>query len=166
MPTRRSPRDSLAMEIEYGGSFGAEIRSSLFLLDEEAAFTNHGSFGTVPRPVYNARAALLRRVEKHPDSWFRRDLRPRYFDACEAAAEFIGASKQEVVFVENATTGVNTVLRSIGLGPKDGVLLTTLTYDACAIAARAVSEASGAKLHELKIDLPIASQESIVQLYR
>ena len=154
------------MEGKYEGSFGAEIRSSLFLLDDEAAFTNHGSFGTVPRPVCDARAALLRRVEKHPDSWFRRDARQLYFDACEAAAEFIGASKQEVVFVENATTGVNTVLRSVGLGPKDGLLLTSFTYDACAIAARAVCEASGAKLHAMEIKLPIPSQESIVQIYR
>ena len=150
----------------YEGSFGAEIRSSLFLLDEEVAFTNHGSFGTIPRPVYDARAELLRCMERHPDAWFRRDLRPLYFAACEAVAEFIGASKQEVVFVDNATTGVNTVLRSIGLGPKDGVLLTSLSYHSCSIAVRAACEASGARLCEMEIKLPIASQKKIVQMYR
>lgn len=155
------------MEVPFEvGSFGEGIRSSLFLLDEEASFTNHGSFGTVPRPVFDAQVALLRQAERHPDSWFRRQFRPLYFAACEAVANFIGASKEEVALVENATTAVNTVLRSIGLGPKDGVLVTSFSYAACSIAARAASEASGATLHQMDIKLPIVSEDSIVQMYR
>lgn len=155
-----------SVETQFRGSFGAEIRSALFLLDEKASFTNHGSFGTVPRPLLDAQAALLRRVEKHADHWFRRDLPPLYFSACNAMAAFIGASNEEVVLVDNATTAVNTVLRSLALRRELGVLVTSFSYNACAIAARAVCEYTGAKLHVLEIKLPIVSQESIVQMYR
>ena len=154
------------MEAPFEVTFGEETRDALFLLDKEAAFTNHGSFGTVPRPVFDAHAALLRRVEEHPDSWFRRDLKPRYLSACEAAAKFIGVSREEVVLVENATTAVNTVIRSIRLCPKDGVMATSFSYRACSIAVQAACEAAGATLHLMEINLPIVSKESVVQMYR
>ena len=146
--------------------FGARIRSSLFSLDEKAAFTNHGSFGTAPRPVLDAHVTLLRRVETHPGSWYRREKEPLYFSACDAAAKFVGASRGEVVLVDNATAAVNTVLRSLKLEPGQGLMVTTFSYLACSIAARAVCEATGATLHVMQIHLPIASKESIVQMYR
>ena len=154
------------MEAKFEGSFGAEIREALFSLDKQAAFTNHGSYGTVPRPVFEAHVTLLRRVETHPDSWFRRDIRPLYVSAYEAAANFIGASKDEVVLVENATTAVNTVLRTLNLGPADGVLTTTFAYNACRIAVEAACKDTGAKLHLMELKLPITSKESIVKMYR
>ena len=159
------PRAWLVLYIVAMVSFGQEIRNIHFQLDKKASFTNHGSFGTVPSPVKDVHIELLERVEKHPDSWFRRDMKPLYFHGCDAAARFIGASKEEVVLVDNATTAVNTVLQSIGLGPKDGVLVTSFSYAACSIAARAVCERSGAKLHVMEINLPIEGKEQIIKLY-
>ena len=147
-------------------SFGERIRNYLFnFVTEGSWFTNHGSFGAVPWPVWDAHSHLLNRVDEHPDTWFRRDLKPLYFAACDAAAKFVGASNEEVVLVDNATTAVNTVLRSLRLGEKDGVMVTSFSYAACSIAARAVCESTGAKLHVMEINLPI-SRESIVQMYR
>ena len=34
-------------------------------------FCNHGSYGTIPRPVLRYYISLLHRVEQHPDLWFR-----------------------------------------------------------------------------------------------
>ena len=153
-------------KIQDSCSFGEDIRTSLFSLDDTASFTNHGSFGTVPNAVKDVHKSLLDRVDRHPDSWFRWDMKQLYFSACEAAAKFIGASSKEVVLVDNATTAVNTVLRSVGLGPEDGVLVTSFSYAACSIAARAVCEETGAKLHIMQINLPIEGKEHIVKLYR
>ena len=156
-------------------SFGERIRGNLFgrlgggaggLGGQQSWFTNHGSFGAVPRLVWDAHVHLLNRVEEHPDSWFRRDLGPLYLSACDAAAEFVGASGEEVVLVDNATTAVNTILRSLRLSEGDGVMVTSFSYAGCSIAARAACEASGAKLHVMQISLPITSGDSIVQMYR
>ena len=149
----------------YAGSFGREIRESLFCLDREAAFTNHGSFGTVPRPVLDAHLDLLRQVEAQPDGWFRHTLKPLFLHACEAAGKFIGASREEVVLVENATSAVNIIVRGLNLTPKDGILATTFTYEACKNAVRVACKDSGAECHFMEIKLPVASRESIVQQY-
>ena len=152
-------------------AFGEQIRRNLFgnlgynATNAEYWFTNHGSFGAVPKPVMDAHCLLLTRVEEHPDSWYRRDVKPLYFAACDAAAKFVGASNEEVVLVDNATTAVNTVLRSLRLEKKDGVMVTSFSYAACSIAARAECQSTGAQLHVMQIHLPI-TRESIVQMYR
>ena len=153
-------------------SFGERARLNLFQMvtstveEKKYWFTNHGSFGAVPRPVWDAHSLLLARVEEHPDSWYRRDVKTLYSTACDAAAKFVGAKSEEVVLVDNATTAVNTVLRSLRLGEKDGVMVTSFSYNACSVAARAACEWSGAKLHVMEITLPIISSDSIVQQYR
>ena len=52
--------------------------------------------------------------------------------AAADVASFIGANGDDVVFVDNATTGVNAVLRSFPLEPDDEILLTDHTYGATA----------------------------------
>lgn len=44
--------------------------------------------------------------EGHPDHWFRRTAKGYWLDARKAAAEFVGADAEDVVFVSNATTGI------------------------------------------------------------
>ncbi len=148
-------------------SFGQEIRDSLFLLNKEVAFTNHGSFGTIPKPILDAQNALRAQVDAYPDDWYRRQHVPLYRKACEEVAEFIGAPPGSVVLVNNATVAVNTILNSLSLSAGDGVLITSLTYGACAKAAQVVCKRTGAELHTLDITLPaVQSREAIVELYR
>ena len=147
-------------------AFGQDIRDAMFFLDKDVAFTNHGAFGTVPKPIVDAHIALLQEVECNPDLWFGSTLPPKYLKACEAVANFVHASPQEVAMVENATSAVSIVLRSLKLGADDGILVTSLTYPACHNAAEAVCRDTGAKLHTLEITFPVADKESVIQLYR
>ncbi len=147
-------------------SFGQEIRDSLFFLDKKVAFTNHGSYGTVPKPLFQAQSALRAQVDAYPDGWYRRKLQPLYLKACEEMAMFIEAPSGSVVLVDNATTAVNIVLNCLTLSKGDGVLITSLTYGACEKAARVICEKTGAKLHILEISLPLDTREAVVELYR
>ncbi|KAL5477196.1 hypothetical protein EMCRGX_G023951 [Ephydatia muelleri] len=146
--------------------FGKKIREELFLLDEETTFTNHGSYGAIPKPVFEAHQDLLRSVERNVNKWFLTDLQIRYGDAIKVLAGLTGSSPSDVAFVENATTAVNAVLRSQSLGPGDGVLVTNLTYAACTNAAQVVCSDTGASLRSLEVRLPVSSKEALVQLYR
>lgn len=147
-------------------SFGKEIRDSWFFLDKEVAFTNHGSFGTIPRPIREAHAAMLDELESNPDRWYRWTFPPLYLKACRAVAGFVGAPAGEVVLVDNATTAVNTVMRSLKLGPGDGVMITSLTYGACRNTAAAVCKEKGAELYVVDIKPPVTSKESFVEMYQ
>jgi isopenicillin-N epimerase len=65
--------------------------------------------------------------------------------------------------VQNATTGVNTVFRSIGFDPGDEILYTNHIYGACKRLLEFISEQTGAKLVEAVCDFPVASSDIILE---
>lgn len=85
-------------------------KSSLFL-DETVTFLNHGSFGTVPRTVYDARLKLMAEMETSPDDWFRYNYFSLLKEGLHVVSRLIKCPSDQVVFVENATAGVTTALR-------------------------------------------------------
>ena len=68
-----------------------------------------------------------------------------------------------MVFVPNATTGVNTVLRSLKLDSGDKILVTDTTYQACRNAVDAVVQRSGCEVSVAHIPLPLDDEEEIVE---
>ena len=103
-----------------------------FLLREDVVFLNHGSFGACPRPVFAVYQDLQRELEAQPVAFLdtQRTLTGRLAAARARLAEFLGADRDEIVFVPNATTGVNIVARSLDLQPGDEVLATDHEYGA------------------------------------
>jgi len=142
--------------------FGKEMRKE-FLLDSATVFVNHGSYGAVPRVVQAERVALLEKMDSHPDRWFRHDVRPLYDEAIEKLSDFVGAAPENIVFVGNATAGINAVLKNLKLNPKDKILMTKHTYQACAFAAESATKRAGASTVVMDISLPVDSEESFVE---
>ena len=81
-------------------------------LDPTIAFLNHGSYGACPLPVLEAQQRLRSQLERQPLRFFMREYEALLDAARSQLAAFVGADADELVFVPNATTGVNTVLRS------------------------------------------------------
>ena len=142
--------------------FGREKRRE-FSLEEDTVFVNHGSYGAVPRMVQAERVKFLERMDHHPDRWFRQDVRELYDDAIKDLSEFVGASPENLVFVGNATAGINTVLKNVQLAPGDKILVTSHSYQACVFAAESAAKTAGAATVVVDIDIPVESEDEMIE---
>lgn len=130
-------------------------------LDPEMTFLNHGSFGACPREVLDQQTALRARLETQPVRFFLRDLDGLRRAARARIADFIDASPDDLAAVTNATTGVNTVLRSLSFGPGDELLVTDHEYAACRNALDFVAQRSGATVVVVKLPFPVSDPQQI-----
>ncbi len=101
-------------------------------------------------------------MEREPVEFLYRRFEPRIDEAREALGRFVGASSDDIAFVPNATTGVNTVLRSLAFGPGDELLTTDHEYNACRNALNFVAERSGAKVVVASVPFPLSSASEAV----
>ncbi len=129
-----------------------------FLLDPEIVFLNHGSYGACPKPVFDAWQGWQREMERNPVLFLGRRSAGLLRHARERLAAYLGADADELVFVSNATTGVNIVAKSLHLKPGDEVLTTDLEYGACRATLARVCAAAGARLVVVPVPLPLTRE--------
>jgi isopenicillin-N epimerase len=132
-------------------------------LDPAVVFLNHGSFGSCPRAVLEFQGALRSRLEWQPVQFFVRELEPMLDSARAALADFVGADSEDLVFVPNATAGVNTVLRSLRFHPGDELLVTDHEYNACRNALDFVAEMSGATVVVATVPFPLQCADQVIE---
>ncbi|MFI5255540.1 MAG: aminotransferase class V-fold PLP-dependent enzyme [Candidatus Limnocylindrales bacterium] len=132
-------------------------------LDPDVVFLNHGSFGACPIPVLEAQSAWRARLEAEPVRFMVDELEPALDDARDRIAAFLGAEPDDLAFVHNATSGVNTVLRSLRFQPGDEILGADHEYNACLNAARYVAEAAGARLVVAALPFPVEGPEQVME---
>lgn len=126
-------------------------------------FLNHGAFGACPRPILELQSELRRQMEAEPVQFLWRRYEERLEPSRGALARFVGARARDLVFVTNATTGVNAVLRSIPLRPGDELLTTAFDYNACRNALTQAAAEKGAKLVVVPIPFPLHNDDTIVE---
>jgi len=136
--------------------------ASHWALDPDVVFLNHGSFGACPLPVLSYQSRTRARLERGPVHFLVRELTPLLDDARAALAEFVGVDADDLTFVRNATTGVNTVLRSLSFEPGDELLTTNHEYNASRNALDFVAGRSGASVRVVEVPFPITSGDDIV----
>lgn len=128
-------------------------------LDPRIAFLNHGSFGACLRVVLKAQDRWRQRMEKQPVQFFVRELETLLDHARAALARTVGARTEDLVFVPNATTGVNTVLRSLHFRRGDELLVTDHEYNACRNALDYVAGSARVRVVTAPIPFPLRCAE-------
>ena len=101
------------------------------------------------------RFRLLQQIETHTDRWFRSTLRPLYEEARVSVAKYVRANPDNLVFVTNATMGINTIVKELDLKPEDSILCTSHTYNAVTNAVDSAVRRAGADIVTVDITVPI-----------
>lgn len=133
-----------------------------FLLDESVTFLNHGSYGACPRAVFERYQEWQLELERQPVLFLSRRIERLLADARSALGEYIGADPDDLVFVPNATAGVNIAAWPSGLERGDEVLTTNLEYGALDLTWEHVCDDFGARYVRMPVDLPVGSAADIV----
>ena len=154
MPTQHTGAVEPTLATALAAAERARARAA-WTLDPAVCFLNHGSFGACPAPVLDSQQRWRARLESEPVRFMLRELEPALEASRAALASFVGANPDDLVFVPNATAGVNTVLRALALRPGDELLVTDSTYAACRNAADAVARAAGARVVVAALPFPL-----------
>jgi isopenicillin-N epimerase len=151
-----------ALQNPFWGADWTEVRR-LWPLDPTVAHLNHGSFGAVPSSVLAEQDRWRTLMESNPTGFFWRVLPDAMETARIAAARFVGADPEGFVFSTNATTAINSVLRSLELSDRDEVLVTDHGYGAIHLAAEMACRRAGATLVVNPIPLPVEGIDELVE---
>jgi isopenicillin-N epimerase len=144
-----------------------------WMLDPSVTYLNHGTVGAPPRRALAAQQAIRDEIERQPSRFLLRELtsirvgvgaggpgadRPRLRAAADAVAAFVGASGEDLAFVDNATTGANAVLRSLPLAAGDEILVTDLAYGGVVNAAAYAARERGVELRTVEMPDPAGGE--------
>lgn len=93
--------------------------------------TTTGSYGTYPKSVRKAFHAFQAAQESRPDEFIRHKALDLHRQSRQAVASLVNAPLETITFVQNATTGINVVLRNLEYEPGDVILTCENIYGAC-----------------------------------
>jgi len=151
--------------------FGREMLEHWWL-DPRDVYLNHGTVGVTPKRVLDAQQALRQTIERHPARFLVRELmsltpqppaRPTLLRAAAGqVGAFLGARGDDLVFVDNASSGVNAVLRSMRLQAGDEIVLFDHAYGAVARTAAFVAREHGAVVVTVPLPFPIGDASACV----
>jgi isopenicillin-N epimerase len=102
-------------------------------------------------------------MEAEPVQFLWRRYEERLEPARQSVARFVGARPKDLVFVTNATTGVNAVVRSLKLRAGDEILTTSHDYNACRNVLVETVRRTGAKLIVAQIPFPLGSPDEVIE---
>lgn len=137
-----------------------------FLLDPKITFLNHGSFGAVPRPVFEAYQNWQLELEKQPVEFLGRRASSLLHKSRTVLANYLGTKVDNLVYVTNATVGLNIVARSLHLSPDDEVLTSDHEYGALDRTWQFLSGKHGFKYINHPLSLPVSSTGFVEDFWR
>lgn len=123
-------------------------------LAPDLAYLNHGAFGVTPSSVLARRSEMLKAIETNPLDFFVYRVSPLLDEARRRVASFLGSPQDHLVFVDNASTGLNVALNAVCLQPGDEVLITDHAYPAARLAAERRCQKTGARVVTARLGLP------------
>eukprot|EP00041_Stephanoeca_diplocostata_P004085 m.40751 g.40751 ORF g.40751 m.40751 type:complete len:406 (-) comp14851_c0_seq2:984-2201(-) len=131
-------------------------------LDKKVVFLNHGSFGACPTFVREEFRKWQDLLETEPVRFYEEIAPEATCDARKALARLVSCDPDDLALIENATSGVNTILRSLRFNKGDEILVPDHAYAACRNVLDFVASHWGAVVVTAHIPFPISGPQIVI----
>ena len=135
----------------------------LYHLDPSITFLNHGSFGACPKPVFEVYQNWQRKLEQQPVEFMAIKVYDYLEEARHALGDYVGCHGDDLIFVTNPTTAVNTVIRSLDLGLDDEVLMTDMEYGSLVRTWEHYAQDKGFSIVQQFTPVPLTTHEDYIE---
>jgi isopenicillin-N epimerase len=136
-------------------------------MNQDVVYVNHGSYGPCPRFVYEELQRIRLQQEQNPDHWFRTLKYTLYADCVRVAAQRLDCDFEQITLVDNATVGINAILKSPLpiFKPGGTILCTNLAYGSVLYTIEETAKQRGMKVRRIDIKHPIEGKQAFIQLF-
>jgi isopenicillin-N epimerase len=100
------------------------------ILDPTVTMLNTGSFGPLPRPVFDRATQLRLRLAAGPTDFFVRQAPPLLWESRERTASYLDTVPHRLIFTSNVSAAINLVASGLRLSAPGEILMTDHEYGA------------------------------------
>jgi len=145
-------------------TFGPTLKSTLFSLEKEWTFINHGAFGASLTPLVQESNMWRSICEAQPVRFFDRILLPMIEYSIRMMARFLNCPPTELLPVQSVSQGLNSIFNSLAIDLKKGhtVICFSLTYGSTKKMLKDLCIKTGASLRIVELPLPLLSSKDAV----
>lgn len=145
--------------------FGHDFKAKHFSqLDPDFVPVNHGSYGATPDAVLDTLYEAMKRDYSASDRSIRIEVPAAYRRALKAVGKLVNAPAESLALVENATVGVNAVLRSFPFAKGDKVVILSTIYGACGNTVKFLETIMDVQAVEVALDYPISNEDIVAKV--
>lgn len=124
-------------------------------------YLNHGSYGATLKSVSERKEFYYQKMQLNPLRFLAREMHVHLNQTIEKLAKYVNADKDDIVLIENASTAVNSVLRSQKFQKNDQILVTSLGYNAVKTTLDMLKDKYEINVITVEIPLPTTSQDIV-----
>jgi isopenicillin-N epimerase len=133
------------------------------ILDPTVTMLNTGSFGPLPRPVFDRVTAIRLRLAAGPTDFYVRQAPPLLWEARERTAAFLGCPPQRLVFTTNVSAAINLVASGLKIAAPGEILMTDHEYGAMVWCWERVGQRQGLSVRTFPLPRLTQSPAEIVE---
>ena len=133
-----------------------------YLLEKNIIYLNHGSFGACPKSVFNIYQNWQRLLESQPVQFLSHDIYKYLEESRIHLSNLISCDSDDIIFVTNPTTAINTIIRSLMIDKNYEVLTSNHEYGAMIRAWEWFSENKGYSLIQKTLEVPFTTTNNFV----
>ena len=143
-----------------------EKYKSLFSLDPEVTYLNHGSFGSCPKVIFDNLVSFQKKLEFEPVNFLDNHLYQYLKESRSALSNYINCDRDDIAFFPNPSTALNTLIRSLDLESGDQILTTNHEYGALDRTWNFISKKRGCEYIKLDIEIPFIDKQKFIDSFK